>query len=268
MLPSNLVLVRHGQSEFNHIIHKLRHHLIKIEDIHPIIRKQTGSKWRLTPLGREQADLAGEFIRNQLNVSKFHGYFVSDYIRAKETASLLKIPDAKWKVEPYLKERDWGDISLEEFIDKDHEKTMFKKTDAFYGAPPSGESIANLGLRTDRILDTLHREYAGKNVIIVCHGELMWSFRVRLERMLEDDFICLDKSKNSFDRIHNCQILHYKQVDEPYFTHMRSICPTDLSLSSNEWQPIVRKTYSNQDLLYEIEKSPHIIEQLHSRSSQ
>jgi len=268
MLPRNLVLVRHGQSEFNYIVHGIRNQSISLEDIPVEVRKQTGSKWRLTPLGREQARTAGSFIRDQLNVAKFHGYFVSDYVRAKETAALLNIPYAQWKVEPHLRERDWGDINLEEFVDKDHEKTLFRNVDAFYGSPPSGESMANLCLRVDRMLDTLHREYAGKNVIIVCHGELMWSFRVRLERMLEDDFIRLDKSNHPFDRIHNCQILHYQQVDEAHFTHMRSICPTNLSLSKNEWQPIVRKTYSTVDLRDEVEKTPPVIELLHSRSSQ
>jgi broad specificity phosphatase PhoE len=260
MLPRNLVLVRHGQSEFNLLVNLLRKGRMSFNQLSPQALSLTGSKWRLTSLGRQHAEQAGDFIRNHLNVGKFHGCFVSDYVRAKETAGLLGIENASWKVEPHLRERNWGDISLQEFVDMDTEKTLFKHIDAFYGAPPCGESIANLCLRVDRILDTLHREYAGKNVLIVCHGELMWGFRVRLERMLEDDFVRLDKSKNPFDRIHNGQILHYQQVDESFFTHMRSICPSNTSLSSNDWTPINRKLYSNEDLLNDARNHPTVIE--------
>jgi hypothetical protein len=82
----------------------------------------------------------------------------------------------------------------------------------------------------------------------------MWAFRVRLERLLEDDFIRLDKSKNPHDRIHNAQILHYKKGQQ-----VRSICPSDKTLSSNGWKEIYRKQFSNQDLLNDVEKHPHVI---------
>lgn len=146
-----------------------------------------------------------------------------------------------------------GDVGLRDFVERTGSST-FREEDPFYGAPPNGESISNLCLRVDRVLDTLHREYPGKSVIIVCHGELMWAFRVRLERLLEDDFIRLDKSKNPHDRIHNAQILHYKNGHQ-----VRSICPSDKTLSSNGWKEIYRKQFSNQDLLDDVEKHPHVI---------
>jgi hypothetical protein len=33
---------------------------------------------------------------------------------------------------------------------------------------------------------------------------------------------------------------------------MRSVCPTDLTLSRNEWETISRPSFSNEDLLAEI----------------
>lgn len=258
MLPKNLVLVRHGQSEFNHIVHKLRNGEITWDELSPEVFARRGSKWRLTNLGREQAEKAGEFIRNELGVQRWDGYFVSDYIRAKETAAGLKLEDAEWKVEPHLRERDWGEVSLRDFVDR-RGTSSFRDEDAFYGAPPSGESIANVGLRFDRFLDTLHREYADKNVIVVCHGEFMWSGRVRLERLLEDEFLALDKSRHPFDRIHNCQIIHYRRVNTPYISEMRHICPWDLSLSSNHWQPVTRKKFTNSDLMADVDKFPPLI---------
>ena len=252
MLPENLVLVRHGESEFNKLVHELRQTNRDFNTLDPSVLNKTGSKWRLTKLGLQQAAITGDYIRNNMKI-KFDGFFVSDYVRAKETAAALQLKDAHWKVEPYLRERDWGDVGLRDFVERTGSST-FREEDPFYGAPPNGESISNLCLRVDRVLDTLHREYPGKSVIIVCHGELMWAFRVRLERLLEDDFIRLDKSKNPHDRIHNAQILHYKSGRQ-----VRSICPPDKTLSSNGWKEIYRKQFSNQDLLNDVEQYPHVI---------
>jgi len=262
-----------------------------VSDLHQGFFNQTGSKWRLTDKGREQAQLAGKYIREHLGVDEFNGFFVSDYVRAKETAYHLQLPNAKWKVEPYLRERDYGNMQLEKYLENRKSGGWFKDCNAFYGSPENGESMAVLSMRIDRVLDTLHREYSDKNVIIVCHGETMWGFRIRLERMLEDDFNTLDKSSHPHDRIHNCQILHYTRAKrpisrkdwlerleeelgknpemrvmagaydaycqlQPYLYQMRSICPTDTNLSSNAWRVIERKQFSNDDLLAQVEGWP------------
>ena len=68
----------------------------------------------------------------------------------------------------------------------------------------------------------------------------------------------LNLSEDPKDHIHNCQILQYTRRDpasgelKPYCGWMRSICPTDLKKSHNEWEPIVRPTFSNADLLAEV----------------
>lgn len=254
MLPENIILVRHGESEFNKLVHELRLGNRTFDSLDKSVLNKTGSKWRLTELGHQQAEIAGDYLRNNIKI-KFDGFFVSDYVRAKESAAALKLKNATWKVEPYLRERDWGDVGLKDFVERSG-ASSFKEDDPFYGAPPNGESISNLCLRVDRVLDTLHREYSGaKNVIIVCHGELMWAFRVRLERFLEDDFIRLDRSKHPHDRIHNAQILHYGEHGHT----MRSICPSDKTLSSNGWRVINRKQYSNEDLLDDVLKYPHVV---------
>jgi len=259
MLPKHLVLVRHGQSEFNEIVHNLRNGVVAFNSLDPKVFQRTGSKWRLTDLGRSQATAAGEYIKKEIGCT-FDGYFVSDFIRAKETAARLDLPEAQWKVEPHLRERDWGNTGLKDFVERGGSST-FRENDAFYGSPPSGESIASMVLRVDRMLDTLHREYADKKVIIVCHGELMWGFRVRLERMLEDDFIELDKSRHPHERIHNCQIIEYiRNEDEPYFMRTKQTCPWDTSLSSNTWKNIVRRRFTNKQLLSDVFKYPTLLE--------
>ncbi len=82
--------------------------------------KRHSSLWRLTDRGREQAKTAGEWLRQNaqanpsLNPASAHEaqtsiyrYYVSEYIRAMETAALMELPNAKWFVEVQLRERDW-----------------------------------------------------------------------------------------------------------------------------------------------------------------
>lgn len=114
MLPKNLVLVRHGESEFNKLVHELRQANRDFNTLDPSVLNKTGSKWRLTELGLQQAEIAGNYIRNNMKI-KFDGFFVSDYVRAKETAAALQLKDARWKVEPYLRERDWGGCWVKRF---------------------------------------------------------------------------------------------------------------------------------------------------------
>lgn len=260
-MPIDLVLVRHGESEGN-----IAQKASERGDHSPFtaeFRNRHNSTWRLSPKGRSQAEIAGKWIReNMANILPFDRYYVSEYARAVETAARLGIPNAMWKVDFYLRERDYGAIcSMPETERQERfaDAMRLKEMDSFFWAPPQGESMAQLCLRIDRVIETLHRECEYKRVLIVCHGEVMWAFRVRLERMLQGRYKELDTSKHPFDHIHNCQILHYTrrrdvpdkagQIISPFYERMRSICPTDLTLSRNEWEPIVRRSYTNEDLL-------------------
>jgi broad specificity phosphatase PhoE len=254
-MPNDLVLVRHGESEGNKAVTASKqgdnsYYTQKFKDRH-------NSTWRLTDFGREQAKKAGSWIKHNIS-SSFDRYYTSEYLRAVETAAYLDLQDAMWMREFYLRERDWGEmdcISREERRQKYGESLERRKKESFVWWPPAGESIAQICLRVDRKLDTLHRECDGKRVIIVCHGEVMWAFRVLIERMTLDRFRELDESSNPFDTIHNCQIIHYTRNNpltgncEQYINWMRTVVPWDISLSSNTWQKIERERYSNKDLL-------------------
>jgi broad specificity phosphatase PhoE len=110
----------------------------------------------------------------------FDRCYTSEYVRAMETAALLDLPNAKWYTEIVLRERDKGQMDNTSAVDK---KTIFKeemerrKRDAFFWAPPGGESLAQICIRIDHTLNTLRRECSHQRVMIVCHGEVMWAFR-------------------------------------------------------------------------------------------
>lgn len=267
-LPLDLVLVRHGQSEGN-----LAKRLSEGGDDSAYsdeFRLRHTSEFRLSLKGREQARQAGEWIRREMHVGTnvFNRFYVSEYIRAIETAALLDLPGSTWFTESYLSERDWGSMEslpIGEREDKFGEALLARERQPYFWAPPNGESFMALCLRVDRILATLHRECGDKRVIIVCHGEVMWAFRLRLERMSQERFRELHISEKSEDRIHNCQILHYSRRDpvtsQPaqYLNWLRMIRPTDAEPILSDWSKIERPRYSNEDLLARAERVPVLV---------
>jgi len=266
-MPIDLVLVRHGESEGNHAFALAAQGDLRYFTPGSPFLQRHGSRWRLTARGREQARAAGAWVRQHIG-PYFDRYLASEYLRAMETAAYLELPEAHWHCEFYLRERDWGKFDLIPFEQRRREyaEDMRRQSlDRFFWSPPDGESMATLCLRIDRVLGTLHRECADKRVILVCHGEVMWAFRVRLERISQQEYQRLDYSRDILDKIHNCHIMHYTRRDPhtgrvvPFVGWFRSVCPWDMTRSRNEWQPIERRSYSNEDLLAVVEGTPPIL---------
>lgn len=264
MLPIDLVVVRHGQSEGN-----AAKRLSEAGDNRAFtqaFRERHSSSLRLTPKGVDQAKRAGRWIFQNLDSfgvgEDFGRYYVSEYVRAKETAAHLDIPGARWYTDPYLRERDWGDLDI---CPEDERKERFgtelrvRNNEPFFWKAPNGESLADMCLRLDRVLDTLHRECSNKRVLMVCHGEVMWGLRMRIERIPQKRFRDLLFSQDSYDRIYNCQIMHYTRRDpddgteHPYVGWMRMIRPVESKPWVSDWQRIERPTYSNEELLDSID---------------
>lgn len=267
-LPIDLVLVRHGQSEGN--LAKRRSEKGDHGAYAGDFKERHTADFRLSPLGRDQAQQAGDWIREHLHsgTNVFNRYYVSEYVRAIETAALLSLPNAKWFTDPYLSERDWGgmeSLSIEEREVKFGEALRKRERQPYFWRPPDGESFLDLCLRIDRVLATLHRECGDKRVIIVCHGEVMWAFRLRIERMTQRRFRTLHLSTRSEDQIHNCQILHYSRRSPqsgdlaPYLNWLRMIRPTSAHPVLSDWQTIERPTHSNADLLARAEEVPVLV---------
>jgi NAD+ kinase len=267
MMPVDLVLVRHGESEGN--VAGARSKRGDHSAYTPAFRARHSSQWRLTAAGREQASQAGAWIRHHLG-SEFGRYYTSEYIRAMETAALLDLPGATWFADFNLRERDWGEMDV---MPDDERRARFgdslarKAVEPFYWRPPNGEHMAELCLRLNRVLETLHRECGPMRVIITCHGEVMWAFRVLLERMSQRRYAELDRSADPFDRIHNCQILQYTRRDpkDPgreltAYGWFRSTWPLDPSRSRNTWEAVARPSYRNEELMQAAAAVPPLVE--------
>jgi broad specificity phosphatase PhoE len=269
-MPLHFVLVRHGESEGN-LVHR-RSRDGDHRGFTDAFRRVHSSQYRLTALGRRQAAEAGAWIRANIG-THFHRYYVSEYIRALETAALLDLPDASWFKTPFLREREAGefDALTEDEKQRDFARYMLaRQNDSYFWKPPNGESMVDVCLRLHRFLDTVHRGHNDASVIVVCHAGVMLSFRVLLERLSQTRFNGIYNSRDPHDHIHNCQVLHYTRQNPADATDVRShsmwvrsVCPGDLTQSSNDWRPIVRARYSNAELLREAEAVPwHTLEQL------
>ena len=90
-------------------------------------------------------------------------------------------------------------MSQEERIKKFSHELKRRDRDRFFWSPPGGESLANVAQRVDRFLTMLHRECPDEKAIVVCHGEVMWAFRLRLERMSQGRFTSLGYSNDNPD---------------------------------------------------------------------
>lgn len=265
-MPNNVVFVRHGQSEGNEAITKKRDHNIDLYT--PEFRKRHGSTWRLTDRGIYQAQAAGKWIKENIG-GTFFRYYTSSYLRAMETAYHLALPEARWLLHPYLHERIWGLIEnmpwekANEVFVLDFE---LRDIERWFWRPPRGESMDFLRFRVDRgVFDTLHRECEEKDVLLVCHGEVMVAADACIKRLNPFDCNLLLCSKDDRDKTHNGQVVHYSRVNpstgevEKYLNWKRSICPWDPSLSSNEWEKLERPKFNNDDLMQMVNRVPRMI---------
>lgn len=265
MLPIDLILVRHGQSEGN-VANKASRkgdHCF-FTDEH---RERHSRDFRLTDRGIRQALSAGEWLRTNVPMP-LDRFYVSDYIRAKETAVLLALPSALWRIEFHMRERD---MALMDNITDAEKKERYAREHALYEMDPflsypagGGESFAAHCFRMKgAMLSHWARECSDKRVVAACHGHVMRALQVELEALGHDDFIRLNNSEEPEDKIRNCQIMWYSRRDPE--TQLLSNSPVVVrSVSPSEkkdfgWRRIIRRKYTNEELAAEVERYPRYI---------
>lgn len=263
-MPQDLYIVRHGQSIGN----LARKNYVETNDESAFLEifSQHESKYELTPLGIEQAKLAGDwFLKNGL--TSFDRMLVSSNTRAMQTASYLGLPDAAWMIDSNLREREDGLFNLIPPTERDlnyANQQKFHDTEPFLFRPPQGENMADVCQRIKIVLDTLARECNGKKVIIVCHGHVIRAFRIILERMSlqkSNEFLL---TQEDWGRIPNCSISHYTRRTpfakealhsnttlSDHFDWFRMIRPAGGGKLEDNFSEIKRKKYTNEELLLE-----------------
>ncbi len=259
MLPVNLFLIRHGESAGN---------LAKRESeagSHKLIESLKGthtSMWPLTEKGFEQAKVTGAVLKSYLIMNRIHidRIYVSSYTRAMQTGYTLGFDDANWKIEARLAERNWGTLdrmSEEERQLKFKEQLAMREVEPYFWSPPDGENFNVLLTRVRDFVDTLDRSNY-ENVVIVCHGEVIKSFRIVLHGLTPMEYAKMEFSKEQRDRVHNCQIDHYSRRNPVTYqlgkrvswrTVMRPYESEDsIGTPLIPWERIDKKKVSNEEL--------------------
>lgn len=255
-MPKNLVFVRHGESIGNVANRKSRSG--DNSDFTDYFRSLHSSNWELSPEGVEQAKRAGEYIKKNIlyaDGSYFDGAYVSEFKRAKQTAGYLDL-GLNWRINRQIVERDYGDLdSMPDDVRKYEYKASLEKCPqaSLFWRPAGGETLSELEVRARLFLDTLHRGFDGKNVIVVSHGEFIEMMQCILERLTQDQFWARVNDKQY--EVSNCSIIHYTRLDlstmqmRDHLTSVRLIAAGNPSKVSHDWRPISFKTYTDQELL-------------------
>ena len=174
-----LVLVRHGESEWN--------------------RLNLFTGWRnpdLTEKGLIEARVAGRMIKDHR--IKFDIAFTSVLKRAQHTLDIILAeinqPDVPITRDAALNERDYGELSG---LNKDEARKKWGETQvmqwrrSFDIAPPGGESLKDTLARVKPYYDReIWPQIAlGKNVIVAAHGNSLRALIMILEGLSGDEIL-------------------------------------------------------------------------------
>ena len=182
MKERNLILVRHGQSEWN--------------------EKNLFTGWEnpgLTKKGLDEAKNAGILI-DELDI-EFHCMFTSALIRAQLTGSIILETINQTKIEVIkdkaLNERFYGDLqglNKDECREKWGEEQVQIWRRSYDGGPPGGESLKETGERVlPYYLNQIHPLInLDKNIIIAAHGNSLRSLIKHLDTISDEDIVKLE----------------------------------------------------------------------------
>ena len=182
MKQTNLVLVRHGQSEWN--------------------KKNLFTGWKdpnLTDLGIEEAKKAGNLLKER--GLAFDIMFTSGLFRAQETGRIIldqmNLSHIEVVKDQSLNERNYGDLAG---LNKDEARVKWGDEQvhiwrrSFDIPPPGGESLKNTA---ERVLPYFNSEILPKikesqNILVAAHGNSLRALVMELEKISSDEIVKLE----------------------------------------------------------------------------
>ncbi|MCJ8148966.1 2,3-bisphosphoglycerate-dependent phosphoglycerate mutase [Shinella sp. H4-D48] len=181
-MSGTLVLVRHGQSEWN--------------------LKNLFTGWRdpdLTALGVEEAKTGGKALAE--TGIKFDVAYTSDLSRAQKTLKIILDeigqPGLETIRDQALNERDYGDLSG---LNKDDARAKWGEEQvhiwrrSYDVPPPGGESLRDTGARVwpYYLTDILPRVLRGEKVLVAAHGNSLRSLVMVLDKLSKEEILKLN----------------------------------------------------------------------------
>ena len=182
MKPCYLVLVRHGQSEWN--------------------KKNLFTGWKdpkLTPKGVEEAIKAGDELKS--SGYSFDKMYTSELFRAQETGRIILDRMGLDSIEVIkdlsLNERNYGDLAG---LNKDDARKKWGEDQvhiwrrSFDVPPPGGESLKDTA---ERVLPYFKQNIIpqlaeGLNILIAAHGNSLRALVMEIEKISPDEIVKLE----------------------------------------------------------------------------
>ncbi len=230
--PKLLVLVRHGETYVN----AGRGEKDYIPEGDERLLTTPDHLTELTSRGKSQADATGIGMKDMFG--SFDCLIDSGYVRAVETGQrILSAYDSEERKRTHiihhvlLREKERGyTFNMTEAQANEYFPWLqryLEVTGRFYARPPGGESHADICLRAGLLLKELGKEWAGKKVLLVCHGHSIRALRYHLEGLTVEQYCAMIKPGS----IRNCGIFAYR------FDQNRNLLVPEMS---NEvlWQPL------------------------------
>ena len=182
MAKRNLVLVRHGQSEWN--------------------AKNLFTGWKnpgLTETGLKEAISAGKLIKDEK--INFDTMYTSELIRAQLTGNtileIINQSDIPIIKDIALNERNYGSLAG---LNKDDARKKWGEEQvhiwrrSYDVPPPDGESLKNTA---ERVLPYFNKEIlpkviSGSNILIAAHGNSLMSLIMQLDQLSKEEILNLE----------------------------------------------------------------------------
>lgn len=160
----NIYFARHGQTQWNK-----ENRMCGRKDI------------QLNELGKLQAERLAE----KLSGEKIDLIISSPMQRALQTSKIVaKSCGCEISVDERLIEQSYG---IYEGVDRDNKDFLNNKRNFAYKYP-DGESMMQVAARVYPLIDELKEKYAGKNILLICHGGVCRVLRTYFVDMTNDEF--------------------------------------------------------------------------------
>ncbi|MFC7491924.1 MULTISPECIES: histidine phosphatase family protein [unclassified Knoellia] len=212
MALTQLILVRHGQSEGNvaaELAQRERQDRIDVPARDPDVV--------LSPLGREQADAVGRWLTRLPADEQPQVIWTSPYRRARETAErALAIAEVEldYRVDERLRDRDMGITDqltaqgiTAQFPEEAERREWLGK---FYYRPPGGESWADVAGRVRAVLTDLAGSEKHDRVLVTGHDVVLLLFCYVAEGL--DEKQVLDRARTN--GLRNAAICRIRRDDD------------------------------------------------------
>lgn len=257
-MPARLVMVRHGESEINVINRALKQGRLK--EFPAAALSTPDREFRLSETGRGQAVATGPWLADAYP-DGFDVIYVSDHVRARETAGLV-CHAAGWhnvniRIDPQLGERNWGRFAV---VDEERrlETMQHRQRDPLHAPMPDGETLLETRTRTRVLLERVVRENPGQRVLVFSHGEYieaLWSEIGHFSTEKQRDFF-----RSADGDIRNCQVVEFSSINPDsgsprgQLRWVRSSCPHAQVVGA--WSEFSYQKFTPEELLAGVEQYP------------